>query len=121
MAIRILPVTLEYSPEISQLELEGLIVEVNPRIEDKEQLVDLRVSELRSAVEQFLIAYRQSVYFSEHVNDFSPAQQMEIIENIHTYQVQANKFAAKRKDVKAAFSLFIANMDIEGNTSQSIH
>lgn len=121
MATSILPVTLEYSPEISQLELEGLIVEVNPKIEDKDQLVDMRVSELRSAVEQFLIAYKQSVYFSEHINDFSPAQQMEIIENIHTYQAQAKQYAAKRKDVKAAFSLFIANMDIEGYAGQSIH
>lgn len=122
MTTQILPANLLTPPAVPVLELEDLILQVLPSIENNDHLIGELVKRLKPAVENFLIAYRQAEFLSSGFNNLSPMEVIQIVEGIHTYKAMANECLKGRRPVKAAFDLFVANMDIEENGSrQSIH
>jgi len=121
MATQILSVT---APEVPVMELEGLILQASPRIENNDRLVRELTDKLKVAVEYFLIAYRQAAYLADNFNNHSPASALQIVESIQTYKALADEClkGSKTTTLKAAFDLWVANMDIEENgTSKTVH
>jgi hypothetical protein len=121
MATNILPPDYQVSPIVSQDELEDLIVQVAPNIEEQPYShMEAMTAQLRSAVEKLLVAYRQSIFLSEHGTTMLPAQHWQLAETIAANYRLAWKFAGTGRTVTRAFDLFLANMDIEGVGSHSL-
>jgi len=121
MTTQILPANLLTSPTVQAMELEGLILQASPRIENNDRLVEL-TDKLKTAVEYFLIAYRQTAYLADHFTDYSPAEILQIVEGIQAYKALADECVEGKKTLKRAFDLWVANMDIEENgTTNTVH
>ncbi len=115
MAFSILPPDYKVPPMVSQNELEDLIVQVSPDIEDQPYShLEAMAAQLRCAVENMLVAYRQSIFLSEHGATMLPAQHWQLAETIASNYRLAWNFAETRHTVTRAFDLFLENMDIEG-------
>jgi hypothetical protein len=114
MANAILPEEYLVPPVVSQDELEDLIVQANPDIEDRPYW-HLRASaaQLRTAVEKLLLGYRQSIFMTENGASMLPAQLWLLAETISANYRQAWIYAEAACTVTPAFELFLANMDIE--------
>ena len=112
MAINIVTPDYQVAPLVSQYELEDLIVQADPDIEERP--MEAMTAQLRSAVEKLLIAYRQSIFMSEHGATMLPAQHWQLAEMIAANYRQAWVFAETARTVTRAFNLFLENMDIEG-------
>lgn len=122
MTTQILPANLLTPPVVPAMELEGLILQASPRIENNDRLVGELTDKLRAAVEYFLIAYRQTAYLADHFTDYSPAEVLQIVEGIHAYKTLADECVKGKKSLKMAFEIFQANMDIDGNaTNKTVH
>lgn len=114
MAIAILPEDYLVPPIVSQDELEGLIVQIKPDIEELPYwYLKATAAQLRAAVENLLLGYRQSIFMSRHVSLMLPPQQWLLSETIAANYRQAWKFAEAMPTVALAFELFLDNMDIE--------
>lgn len=113
-AILALPAAYLALPHVSQPELEDLIVQANPMIEEEPDAeLQALTALLRSAVEPALVAYRQSHYLNSHPNQLSTFEQYQIADNIAEHYEAAFKKAAGSKTVAAAFFQFLRNMLIE--------
>ncbi|HEY3328179.1 MAG TPA: hypothetical protein VGK14_13575 [Novimethylophilus sp.] len=121
MTTRILSADLYIAPEVWVPELEGLILQALPRIENNDRLVGELTNKLKTAVEYFLVAYRQTAYLADHFNNHSPAQVLQIVEGIQAYKTLADECVKGKKTLKRAFDLWIANMDIEDGTTKTVH
>ena len=116
MAMSILPAQFDVPPAVSQDELEDLIIQVEPGIEDRPYSLETTVGQLRAAVEKLLQAYRQSLYLAQHGASMLPAQHWLLAETIAANYRQAWAYAAAMPTVVTpALELFLANMDIEGD------
>lgn len=124
-AILTFPPEFQVAPVVSQNELEDLIVQVEPQIEDRpDWWLKATAAQLRSAVEYLLLAYRQSLYLVEHGASMPPVQHWLLTETIAANYRQAWRYAeAMPTVVTPALELFVSNMDIEGegNTSARYH
>lgn len=122
MTVTILPANVLTPPvDLPVMELEGLILEAWPRIENNDRLVGELTNKLRTAVEYFLIAYRQTAYLTDHFADYSPAQVLQIVEGIQAYKAMADECVKGKKTLKRAFDLWVANMDIQDGTTKTVH
>ncbi|MGE4449103.1 MAG: hypothetical protein AB7E15_12495 [Azospira sp.] len=121
MAMRILSAQYDVPPAVAQAELEDLIIQVEPEIEERpEWWLKATAGQLRAAVEQLLLAYRQSLYLVKHGASMLPAQHWLLAETIAANYRQAWGYAeAMPTVVKPALELFLANMDIEGDGDAS--
>ncbi|HUX62229.1 hypothetical protein [Sulfuricella sp.] len=114
MANAILPEEYLVPPVVSQDELEDLIVQVDPDIEDRPYWhLKASAAQLRDAVEKLLLGYRQSIFMAEHGASMLPAQLWLLAETISANYRQAWIYAESARTVTPAFELFLANMDIE--------
>lgn len=121
-AILTFPPEYQVAPVVSQDELEDLIVQVDPQMDQPESDSSLRSAavQLRAAVEQLLLAYRQSIYLGEHGASLSPAQHCKLAETIAFGFQQAWAYAeAMPTVVTPALELFLKNMDIDGGESDA--
>lgn len=125
MAMSIIPAQYDVPPVVSQDELEDLIIQIEPEIEDRpDWWLKATAGQLRAAVEKMLLAYRQSLYLAEHGASMLPAQHWLLTEMIAANYRQAWGYAEAMPTVVApAFELFLVNMDIEdeGNVSARYH
>lgn len=116
MAMSILPAQFDVPPAVSQDELEDLIIQIEPEIEDRPYSLEATAAQLRAAVEKLLQAYRQSIYLAQHGATMLPAQHWLLAETIAANYRQAWAYAAAMPTVVTpALELFLANMDIEGD------
>jgi len=117
MAMSIIPAQYDVPPVVSQDELEDLIIQVEPEIEDRpDWWLRATAAQLRAAVEKLLQAYRQSLYFAQHGASMLPAQHWLLAETIAANYRQAWVYAeAMPTVVTPALELFMANMDIDGD------
>lgn len=114
MATAILPDEYLVPPLVSQDELEDLIFQVDPDIEDRPDWhLKATSAQLRTAVERLLLGYRQSIYMTEHGASMLPPAQWLLSESISDNYRQAWIYAKSMRTVAPAFDLFLANMDIE--------
>lgn len=124
MAMSIIPAEFSVPPVVSQDELEDLIIQIEPEIEDRPYSLEATAAQLRAAVEKLLVAYRQSLYMAQHGASMLPAQHWLLAESIAANFRQAWAYAeAMPTVVTPALELFLANMDIEGegNVSAQYH
>lgn len=124
MAMSIIPAEFSVPPVVSQDELEDLIIQIEPEIEDRPYSLEATAAQLRAAVEKLLVAYRQSLYLAQHGTSMLPAQHWLLAETIAANFRQAWAYAeAMPTVVTPALELFLANMDIEdtGNASAQYH
>jgi hypothetical protein len=124
MAVSIIPAEFNVPPVVSQDELEDLIIQVEPEIEDRPYSLEATAAQLRAAVEKLLLAYRQSIYLAQHGASMLPAQHWLLAETIAANYRQAWAYAeAMPNVVTPALELFLSNMDIEdeGNASARYH
>lgn len=124
MAMSIIPAEFSVPPVVSQDELEDLIIQIEPEIEDRPYSLEATAAQLRAAVEKLLVAYRQSLYLTQHGATMLPAQHWLLAETIAANYRQAWAYAAAMPTVVTpALELFLANMDIEddGNVSAQYH
>lgn len=121
MTTQILPANLLTSPAVPVMELEGLILQALPRIENNDRMVGELTIKLKTAVEYFLVAYRQTAYLADHFTNHSPAEVLQIIEGIQAYKALADECVKGKKTLKRAFDLWVANMDIEDGTTKTVH
>lgn len=124
MAMSIIPAEFSVPPVVSQDELEDLIIQIEPEIEDRPYSLEATAAQLRAAVEKLLVAYRQSLYLAQHGASMLPAQHWLLAESIAANFRQAWAYAeAMPTVVTPALELFLANMDIEdeGNVSAQYH
>lgn len=128
MAMSIIPAEFSVPPAVSQNELEDLIIQVEPEIEDRPNWwLKATAGQLRAAVEKLLLAYRQSLYLAQHGASMLPAQHWLWAETIAANYRQAWIYAeAMPSVVTPALELFLANMDIdededEGDASARYH
>jgi hypothetical protein len=114
MATNILPVEFQSSPKVPEIELEDLLIQADPRLEDDSptHLQNL-TAQLRDAIEPMLLAYRQSIYLGRVAQSIGPKEQWELSEIISSNYRQAFQRAAAPKSVGIAFQLFIQNMRTE--------
>lgn len=116
MAMSIIPAEFSVPPVVSQDELEDLIIQIEPEIEDRPYSLEATAAQLRAAVEKLLVAYRQSLYLTQHGASMLPAQHWLLAETIAANYRQAWAYAAAMPTVVTpALELFLANMDIEGD------
>lgn len=116
MAMSIIPAEFSVPPVVSQDELEDLIIQIEPEIEDRPYSLEATAAQLRAAVEKLLQAYRQSLYLAQHGASMLPAQHWLLAETIAANYRQAWAYAAAMPTVVTpALELFLANMDIEGD------
>lgn len=116
MAVSIIPAEFNVPPLVSQDELEDLIIQVEPEIEDRPYSLEATAAQLRAAVEKLLLAYRQSIYLAQHGASMLPAQHWPLAETIAANYRQAWAYAeAMPTVVTPALELFMANMDIDGD------
>lgn len=124
-AILTFPPEYQVAPVVSQDELDDLIIQVEPEIEDRpEWWLKATSGQLRAAVEKLLLAYRQSLYLAQHGASMLPAQHWLLAETIAANYRQAWAYAeAMPTVVTPALELFLANMDIEdeGNARARYH
>lgn len=128
MAINILPVELQSVPKVPELELEDLLIQADPSIEDVWLYTPTHLQELtaqlRAAVEPMLLAYSQTIYLSHAVQCLGPHEQWVLSEHISSnYRLAFNR-AANSKVIEKAFHLFMQNMKIEedkGHDSPTMH
>lgn len=118
MAINILPVELQSAPHVPDLELEDLLIQADPPLEDEtpDRLQEL-TAQLRGAVEPMLLAYRQTIYLSRSIHSFGPHEQWVLSEHISSNYRCAFNRAASSKVLEKAFHLFMQNMQIEEDNS----
>ena len=124
MAMSIIPAEFSVPPVVSQDELEDLIIQIEPEIEDRPYSLEATAAQLRAAVEKLLVAYRQSLYLAQHGASMLPAQHWLLAETIAANYRQAWAYAeAMPTVVTPALELFLANMDIEdeGDASARYH
>lgn len=124
MAMSIIPAEFSVPPVVSQDELEDLIIQIEPEIENRPYSLEATAAQLRAAVEKLLVAYRQSLYLAQHGASMLPAQHWLLAESIAANFRQAWAYAeAMPTVVTPALELFLANMDIEdeGNVSAQYH
>lgn len=124
MAMSIIPAAYSVPPVVSQDELEELIIQIEPEIEDRPYSLEATAAQLRAAVEKLLVAYRQSLYLAQHGASMLPAQHWLLAETIAANFRQAWAYAeAMPTVVTPALELFLANMDIEdeGDASARYH
>lgn len=121
MAISILPAQYDVPPAVAQDELEDLIIQVEPAIEDRPGWwLKATAGQLRAAVEKLLLAYRQSLYLAQHGASMLPGQHWLLAETIAANYRQAWAYAeAMPTVVTPALELFVSNMDIEGEGDAS--
>jgi hypothetical protein len=120
MAISIIPAEFSVPPVVSQDELEDLIIQIEPEIEERPYSLEATAAQLRAAVEKLLLAYRQSLYLAQHGATMLPAQHWLLAETIAANYRQAWAYAAAMPTVVTpALELFLANMDIEGEGNAS--
>lgn len=117
MAMSIIPAEFSVPPVVSQDELEDLIIQVEPEIEERPNWwLKATAGQLRAAVEKLLQGYRQSLYLARHGASMLPAQHWLLAETIAANYRQAWAYAAAMPTVVTpALELFLANMDIEGD------
>ncbi len=117
MAMSIIPAQYDVPPVVSQDELEDLIIQVEPGIEDRpDWWLRATAAQFRAAVEKLLLAYRQSIYLAQHGASMLPAQHWLLAETIAANYRQAWAYAeAMPNVVPPALELFLANMDIDGD------
>lgn len=128
MAINILPVEFQSAPKVPELELEDLLIQADPSIEDvwlyKPTHLQELTAQLRDAVEPMLLAYSQTIYLSHAVQSLGPNEQRVLSEHISSnYRLAFNR-AANSKVIEKAFHLFMQNMKIEedeGHDSPTMH
>lgn len=113
MALQILPAEYQTPPNVAQNELEDLILQVEPAIEDRPDYYLKATAQLRAAVEALLLAYRQSVFLSTHRATLLPADRALLQDSVTTNYDQAWTIARAMRSVGPAFELFITNMNIE--------
>lgn len=120
MAMSIIPAEFSVPPVVSQDELEDLIIQIEPEIEERPYSLEATAAQLRAAVEKLLLAYRQSLYLTQHGASMLPAQHWLLAETIAANFRQAWAYAeAMPTVVTPALELFLANMDIEGEGNAS--
>jgi len=116
MAMSIIPAEFSVPPVVSQDELEDLIIQIEPEIEDRPYSLEATAAQLRAAVEKLLLAYRQSLYLTQHGAAMLPSQHWLLAETIAANFRQAWAYAeAMPTVVTPALELFLANMDIDGD------
>ena len=122
MAVSILPVEYEVPPYVADAELEDLVLQVLPELEDRPAW-DLRActAQLRSAVEKLLLGYRQSLFMAEHGASMLPPQQWLLSETIADNFRWAWRYAEALPALTPAFELFLANMDVDGDGLSTRH
>lgn len=125
MATNILPAELHSAPKVPDLELEDLLIQADPALEDgtAEHLQEL-IAQLRDAIEPMLLAYRQAIYLSRSIHSFEPHEQWVLSEHISSNYRCAFNRAATSMVLERAFHLFMQNMQIDeedGHDSQTIH
>ena len=75
MAMSIIPAEFSVPPVVSQDELEDLIIQVEPEIEERPNWwLKATAGQLRAAFEKLLQGYRQSLYLARHGASMLPAQ-----------------------------------------------
>ncbi len=125
MATNILPVELHSAPKVPDLELEDLLIQADPALEDgKAAHLHELIAQLRDAIEPMLLAYRQTIYLSHSVQSFGPHEQWILSEHISSNYRCAFNRAASSKVLEKAFHLFIQNMQIDeedGHDSPTMH
>lgn len=114
MATAILPEEYLVPPIVSQDELEDLIIQVDPDIEERPYwYLKATSAQLRAAVEKLLLGYRQSIFMADHGASMQPIHLWLLAETISANYRQAWIYAEAARSVTPAFELFMANMDIE--------
>lgn len=124
-AILTFPPECQVAPVVPQDELDDLIIQIEPEIEDRPAWwLKATAGQLRAAVEKLLLAYRQSIYLSRNGSSMPPARFWLLTETISANYRQAWAYAEAMPTVVApALELFLENMDIEGegDTSARYH
>lgn len=116
MATNILPVELHSAPTVPDLEMEDLLIQADPALEDgKADHLHELIAQLRDAIEPMLLAYRQTIYLSRsiQIQSFGPHEQWVLSEHISSNYRCAFTRAAKSKVLEKAFHLFMQNMQID--------
>lgn len=125
MATNILPAELHSAPKVPDLELEDLLIQADPALEDgtADHLQEL-IAQLRDVIEPMLLAYRQAIYLSRSIQSFKPHDQWVLSEHISSNYRCAFNRAASSKVLQRAFHLFMQNMQIDekdGHDSPTVH
>lgn len=118
MATNILPAEFQSAPYVPDLELEDLLIQAEPTLEDEmtDRLQNL-TAQLREAIEPMLLAYRQAIHLSRSIQSFGPHEQWVLSEHISSNYRCAFNRAASSKVLEKAFHLFMQNMQIEEDNS----
>lgn len=101
------------TPLVSQHELEDLLIQAHPVLDDEDDVPSHLTDQLRGAVESMLLAYRQSIYLGRVSESIGPYEQRTLSELISSNYRLAFDRASSCKPVEKAFHLFIQNMQTE--------
>lgn len=114
MATNILPIEYQTPPLFPHDEVEDLIMQAFPGIEDHPKfLLKNSTSQLQRAIDKALTAYRQSIYLAEHADTLLPLEQWQVSEMVSENYRAAFHAAEASRTVARAFHLFLQRMDIE--------